>query len=233
MKYPHFISAFQGILPEDFSSAEYARRGFFEALPIVGLNVVVIMLLNIGTNLKNSIAKRRYVKSISCFMIGFSAFISASALAKMFMYMRRYGLTRKRMLVAWALIVMLIGLGMILLKLFKTKLNLVKHLATLFVVMYLGLNFASIDYVVASYNLKLYEKDIIENLDFCYGSNDTVIISLQRLVEAHPEISDEEAVDEMIKHFKVCHDNEEEVESQNWEQWNLADSLVDRALEKL
>lgn len=42
----YFVSAFKGVLPADFSSSEYARRGFFETLPIVGFNLLTIMFLS-------------------------------------------------------------------------------------------------------------------------------------------------------------------------------------------
>ncbi|MGG7151687.1 DUF4153 domain-containing protein [Clostridium neonatale] len=43
----YFISAFQGILPKDYTFSEYARRGFFECIPLTMINVAFVVLLDL------------------------------------------------------------------------------------------------------------------------------------------------------------------------------------------
>ena len=40
----YFFSAFRGLLPEEFTVAEYARRGFFEMSVIAVINFIVVSI---------------------------------------------------------------------------------------------------------------------------------------------------------------------------------------------
>lgn len=43
----YFVSGFAGILPEQFSAAEYARRGFFELCIVAVINLLIIAAMNL------------------------------------------------------------------------------------------------------------------------------------------------------------------------------------------
>lgn len=152
----YFISAFSSILPEDYTYSEYARRGFFEMIPIVCLNLGVIGILNLFVAGKEEPTKAKCIKVYAFFFIGFTLFIVITALSKMAMYMGEYGLTLKRIYVTWFLVLCVISLGLIALKMCKKKLKLCKSLFIVFTLMYLGLNYMNPDYQVARYNADFY-----------------------------------------------------------------------------
>lgn len=152
----YFISAFSSILPEDYTYSEYARRGFFEMIPIVCLNLGVIGILNLFVAGKEEPTKAKCIKVYAFFFIGFTLFIVLTALSKMAMYMGEYGLTLKRIYVTWFLVLCVISLGLIALKMCKEKLKLCKSLFIVFTLMYLGLNYMNPDYQVARYNADFY-----------------------------------------------------------------------------
>ena len=45
----YFISAFKGILPADYTFAGYARKGFFECIPLGIINLLLIIVLTLFT----------------------------------------------------------------------------------------------------------------------------------------------------------------------------------------
>lgn len=152
----YFVSAFRGILPINFTYAEYARRGFFEMLPIAFLNIGIIGVLNLFVKGKEEDKKARWIRRYSLFFMAFTIFIILTALSKMVLYMGEYGLTIKRVYVTWFLILCLTSLVLIGISLFKEHFGLVKKLSVAFICLYIGLNYCNVDYVIAKYNVSLY-----------------------------------------------------------------------------
>lgn len=185
----YFLSAFNGILPEGYTYAEYARRGFFEMLPIAGLNLGVIGVLNLVTNGKEEKKKAQWIKGYTTFIIGFTLFIMVTALAKMAMYMGIYGLTLKRVFVSWVLILGVISFLLIGVKIYRERFKLTKHLFVSFSILYLGLNYSNVDYLIGQYNLKLNQEKQINTITGFYD------LSLSA-VDAYIEIDKNDASEE-------------------------------------
>lgn len=92
----YLVGGFAGLLPEDYTYADYARRGFFE--------MFLICLLNLGTIFVADIFIKRkeekippFARALELFICLFSLFLIGSAFAKMFLYIRTYGLTFLRL----------------------------------------------------------------------------------------------------------------------------------------
>lgn len=185
----YFISAFQGILPEGFTYAEYARRGFFEMLPVAGINLGIIFVLQVLTAGKESKAKAKWLKGYTVYYLGFTLFIMVTALSKMMMYMGIYGLTLKRVLVSWILLFGVISFVLVGIKVYGQSFKLTKYLFFTFIVMYIGLNYANVDYWIGKYNAKLYTEQGVGTLESFYD------LSLSG-VEGYLELEVPEATDD-------------------------------------
>ena len=93
----YLIGGFAGLLPEDYTYAQYARRGFFE--------MCMICLCNLGLLFFTELLVRRdadgklpwLTRALSVFISGFSIFLVVVSIAKMFLYIRSYGLTFLRL----------------------------------------------------------------------------------------------------------------------------------------
>ncbi len=92
----YLVGGFAGLLPEDYTYADYARRGFFE--------MFLICLLNLGTIFVADVFVKRkeekippFARALELFICLFSLFLIGSAFAKMFLYIRTYGLTFLRL----------------------------------------------------------------------------------------------------------------------------------------
>ena len=88
----YFSGGFSGILPEDYTVAQYARRGFFELAWLCAINLAIIAL---AVGLVRGDAPR-FTRLLCLFVGVVTVFLAASASAKMFLYIDSFGLTRLR-----------------------------------------------------------------------------------------------------------------------------------------
>ena len=152
----YFISAFQGILPVDYTFAGYARKGFFEYIPLGIINLLLIIVLTIFTKTQESKKKSNLIKGYTSYLVAFTLFLVISAFSKMWLYISVYGITIMRVYVSWFLIVGCITLLLIGIKTYYSKFKLTKNIFIVFTIMFLALNYANIDYRIAEYDAQLY-----------------------------------------------------------------------------
>lgn len=92
----YLFSAFAGGLPEEFTYAEYARRGFFELCQIGVWNLV--LLWSAGAFAKSGEEKHRGLEGLKVLLSVLTLLLLMTAISKMGMYMSVYGLTVRRIL---------------------------------------------------------------------------------------------------------------------------------------
>lgn len=224
----YFISAFEGVLPKGFDFAsEYARRGFFETLPLAGFNLIVIFILGRGTDFLGSLKKKYYARGIICFITAFTLFMVTCALAKMVMYMQEFGLTMKRVQVAWFLCVIVIMVIFAFIKLFVEKFTFIRNLFIAFTIMYLGFNYVNVDYIVSSYNVGLYKARVTNNLSGCYDLGPAAMIPISKMIEEDKRLLKDEEIHNLVQGFK------REANIDRWQWWNVTDYKVCNLLEDL
>lgn len=228
----YFVSAFKGVLPADFSSSEYARRGFFETLPIVGFNLLTIMFLSYVTKREKG-KKNTYIKVMISFITGFTAFMVTCALSKMFMYMERYGLSLWRVYVAWFLVLSLMVVILVFAKVFWQKLRLIKIVFIVFTVMYLGLNYSNVDYLVARQNVNLYKQGKTSDLSGCYNLSSSALGPIKELVASHPEVLEYQEDMYYDTATYILSRLEYNLQNEKWQAFNLADYRGRAYLEKI
>lgn len=160
----YFSGGFAGVLPEEFTVAEYARRGFFEMAWICTVNLLVICLA-IGLCSKKN-GRAPIVTRLLCLFIGLvTLFMVAAASAKMFMYIGSFGLTRKRVLTE--VIMLFMGLTTLIVSfwLFIPKLPYMKLVLVVALVLAAAVSWADVDTVVARYNVEAYQSGKLETVD--------------------------------------------------------------------
>ncbi|MBP0973623.1 MAG: DUF4173 domain-containing protein [Oscillospiraceae bacterium] len=147
-----------------FTYAEYARRGFFELCTVCCINLA--MLGGMGflariTGAVKPIALRLY----SGFLCLSSIVLAGTALAKMAMYIRIYGMTRMRVYTSWFMIALVILFGAILVRQFLPTLNLGRFTAILAAVMLGLLCLSRPDAWITRYNAEMYLAGQLEEFD--------------------------------------------------------------------
>ncbi len=152
----YFFSAFKGLLPNDYSFtlATYARRGFFEMCVIAVINFGLIFCTHLFAKENNIISK-----ILNVFICVFTLIIIATAISKMFLYIENFGMTKLRIITTAFMIFLSIMFIALLIKIFVSKIIIVKFgiaLAGLFLIV-LGL--FNINSFIGEYNYKAYIED--------------------------------------------------------------------------
>lgn len=101
----YLFSAIAGRLPETFTYAEYARRGFFELCQIGIWTLGILLLANMFAG-----QTAKALKCCNILLAGETLLLLITAASKMFLYIRSYGLTINRILP----MVFMIWMGMVL-----------------------------------------------------------------------------------------------------------------------
>lgn len=161
----YVFSAFRGLLPEDFTVAQYARRGFFEMCRIVLLNLCMVLLGARFCRRREDGKLSGMIRALLVFLCLFSAAMVAAALSKMILYVRSFGMTRLRLLTSVFMVFLGIVVVLAALRLFLPRLPLWKLAVTVGTVCLLTVGFVNVDRVVASYNVRAYQTGALDTVD--------------------------------------------------------------------
>ena len=163
-QFAYFTDAFRGLLPKDFTVAEYARRGFFEMCAIVAINLLLIVL-SVGLCRKSEGKLPGAVKGLALFLCLFSLVLVATALSKMVLYMRSFGLTRLRVLTSAFMIFLAVVVVAEALRLFVKKVPAAQLAVTLGAAILIALSLLNVDGLVARYNVEAWRSGRLDSLD--------------------------------------------------------------------
>ena len=105
-QFKYYVSAFTGVLPEGvLSYAEYARNGFFELCTVSVINFIIIILIAIFQR-REKTGDRVFLRLANITVSLMTLVLIGTAMAKMWLYINQYGLTEKRILSSWFMIVL-------------------------------------------------------------------------------------------------------------------------------
>jgi len=180
----YFVGGFAGILPEGFTMAEYARRGFFEMawLCVINLGTVAIAVGVVEKKGKTPLSTRLLCLFISLITL----FFVVAASTKMGMYIGSYGLTRLRVLTEVIMLFLAITTIVVAVWLFVPRLPYMKAVLLVGLVMGALVLWADVDTVVASYNVSAYLSGRLESVDVTYlaSLSDGAVPSIAKLLDA-------------------------------------------------
>ena len=183
----YIFGGFSGILPAEYTFAEYARRGFFEMAWLCAINLTV-MVLAVGFTKKQGkvCPSTRWL----CLFVGLATlFFVVAACAKMLLYIDVYGLTRLRVLTQVILVFMGITTMLVCVWLFAPKFAYMKPILLVALILGAGVAWADVDTVVAKYNVTGYLEGRLETVDTSYlGSLGAgAVPQLAQLAESAPD----------------------------------------------
>lgn len=157
-QFAYFTSAFQNILPEEFTYAQYARQGFFELCGVVAINILMVLLTMLLCK-KNE--KGHYsvgMKIVVCVLCLCSVVLVAITVAKMIMYTSAYGLTHLRIYTLWFTAIMFLLVAVLFVKILAPKVSFWTSAVCIFLVMFLLLSVSNVDALIAKYNVQWYKE---------------------------------------------------------------------------
>ncbi len=163
-QFAYFVSAFENILPPDYSYAEYARKGFFELCSVAVINLCIIGCINLFCQRKEG-KKPLMLKIITILISVCTEVLVAIDIAKMAMYINSYGLTSKRFVTTWFMILLGLVFLLIIIKQVFEKLRFNLCTAGAVAMMVLVLIFSNVDARIAQYNVNSYLDGNLETVD--------------------------------------------------------------------
>lgn len=183
-QWKYYVSAFTGVLPAEYSYSEYARSGFFELCAVSGINLFALITAGLFMK-RNADGKSVVMKLLAVIISLFTLVLIATALSKMAIYIGVYGLTQKRVYASWFMALLgMTFVTVILAQLFK-RINTVKVLLSMFIVMFGALALSNPDGIIAKYNVDAYIDGRIEEMDIdvMYDLGYSGVPEVARLIE--------------------------------------------------
>ncbi len=163
-QWKYYISGFTGVLPEEFSYAEYAREGFFQLCAVAFINLAVIICMSLFMRRKTEKAPL-LLKLLTIIYSVFTLVLISTALAKMFMYIESYGLTQKRVYSTCMMIVLAVIFVLLILKAFLPKIAVVAVSLVASLALFAFLSLGNVDGIIASYNVDRYIDGSLPTVD--------------------------------------------------------------------
>jgi Ca2+/Na+ antiporter len=103
----YLFGAFSRTLPEGFTVAQYARKGFFELCWIMGINFLLIWLITRSSNA--DIRNDRTAMIMCSVLLAESLLFAVTAFSKLMLYISCFGFTPLRLQSAWLICVLFCG----------------------------------------------------------------------------------------------------------------------------
>lgn len=189
----YYLAAFSGSLPENLSFADYAREGFFNLCGVTALNAVIIFIFSTFTRKKDDVSSTLPERICSVIFTLATLLLISTALAKMGLYVNEYGLTEKRVLASWLMILLFAVFICVIIRQFLPKMSLPPVLAAVVILFWGVLGFCNVDALIADYNADAYLSGKLKTVDVGEIRNmgESGIPALIRLMNEAPADADE------------------------------------------
>lgn len=189
-QWKYYVSGFTGVLPENFSYAQYARQGFFElcAVSVINLMLIVAITFFIKRGKHGAPVILKIVATVFCLC---TLILISTAVAKLIMYINNYGLTQKRVYAMWLMALIGMVFPVIAAGQYLRKLKVVAVCLTVAVVMFAGLSLCNVNAMCARYNADRYLSGSLETVDV-EAMKDLGDSAIPSLVRVAMEMDEEE-----------------------------------------
>ena len=187
----YFVGGFSGILPQGYTLAQYARRGFFEIAWLCAINLSIIAS-SLALNKQKDPAPKS-TRLLCLFIALVTEFLVAAASAKMFLYIGSYGLTRLRVLTQVVLLFLALTTGLVAVRLFAPKMPYMKTVILAGLLLGALVSWVDVDSFVAKHNVDAYLSGQLETVDVSHLNSlgDGAVPHIYRLSQeaADPEVA--------------------------------------------
>lgn len=155
-------------IPQEFTYAEYARKGFFELVAVTIINFTILLssmkFIKRGNKTLNSISNLLLTT-----LVAFTINMLFSAHYKMSLYEKTYGFTYLRIFVHIFMLMLFILFIVALMGIWNRRMPLNKVLIVIILGMFILLNYINVDKVIAEKNIEIYYKT--QKIDVKYLKN--------------------------------------------------------------
>ena len=222
----YFFNAFAGLLPKDFTVAQYARRGFFEMSVVCLINLFLLMVALLGAQKKNG-KEPGFIRALALFLCIFSLVLIATAMSKIGLYIHSFGMTYLRIITSVFMIFLCVVFVTMGLWIFIRKLPYMKVAVITAVILVILVGFADPARVVAGYNVNAYLTGKLDAIDmdelYMLGSDAVVPYAWELTGDPDTEVS--EAAWEILYDHGLAHgffEGDGEEYSYDWRAFNVS-----------
>lgn len=199
-----YFGAFQGIIPEGMTAAEYARSGFFELCNVSAINAAVIgctlLFAKRKENNTTGAATRFFIVVFSLLTIS----LIATALCKMILYIDAFGFTQKRIYASWFIVLLGVLFLLLIIKQFAFKMNYMKSALIAFILLFGALQFSNVDAIIAKYNVEHYLSKDFDTLDLSMFERDlsfSAVPYLEQVLESDVHENVRKDTEELLERY--------------------------------
>lgn len=186
----YIFSGLRGILPEEFTVAQYARRGFFEISAIAVINFLIM-----GSSLlfikRTSSKKDKIIRCFLWFIGVFTMLLIITAIAKMVLYIGSFGMTELRILTSVFLVFLFAICIVFLLRSLTPKITILRPAIVVALVLLTTLGFVGTNRFVSAYNTKAYISGKLETVDID-AMSESGYVSAKYLIELEKHLAENE-----------------------------------------
>lgn len=186
-------------LPEGYTFAEYARRGFFELLAVAMINVVLMLIATAYFE------ESKFLRRLLTLMTICTYIMIGSAAYRMLLYIGAYHLTFLRLFVLLALVILSLILAGVIIAVYRKSFPLFRYCVAVITVCYLAFAFSKPDYYIASYLEE--HKDVLTSEEAVFLTQD---LSLDAAPIVLPLLSEENRWIDAAEQGEVVLGSEEE-----------------------
>lgn len=160
----YFVGGLSGLLPEEYTLSQYARRGFFE-MAVLALVNLGLMAGAVGLSAKQKGRAPLFTRILSLFVGIVTLFFVLTASAKMLLYIDSYGLTRLRVLTEVIMVFLALTTIFVSIWLFAPKFAYMKAVLLTALALCSITAWVDVDTFVAKYNIWAYQTGVSKYMD--------------------------------------------------------------------
>lgn len=210
------------------SYAEYARSGFFQLVWVSCVNLAVVVPAIHFSRRTGRLWP--VLRVLSTGMVVLSGVMLASAAWRMTLYVGSYGLSFKRFLTYWGMVMLCVFFTGALLKIWKKEFGFFQVLLAASIAGWLVLNFINVDYQVARYNVNAYltGNTAVMDLPYLASLSYDTLGQLARMDGRAPVYHDPDLSGYVLDTLLADRRESAAGEISRWETWTLSGWLAAR-----
>ncbi|MBO7737137.1 MAG: DUF4173 domain-containing protein [Clostridia bacterium] len=187
-QWQYYVSGFSGALPEGLSYATYARNGFFELCAVSAINFFILFAVSLVMK-RQSKGESILLKSANIVISLMTLVLIATAMSKMALYIQSYGLTERRVVSSWFMVLLAIIFVIIIVKQFVKRMKLIPASGIAVALMLALLTLSNYNGIIADYNVDRYIEGDLDSVDLdeLYDLDTPALPALLRYVEYYEQ----------------------------------------------
>lgn len=215
IQFSYLFGGFSLDLPQQFTYAEYARRGFFELLLVTLINFSILLVLIYWTK-KVGRGIDRTIQGLESLLVGCTLIMLGSAFIRMYLYEQMYGFTYLRVLTHAFMILLFVLFIFTLCRIWNVRVKLFKYYLLTAITAFVLINYINSDVLITKWNMERYEQTGKIDVGYLSSLSDSTIPQLTGLLQAK-----DEAVRAKTENF--LYERKKELnEERSWQSFNLS-----------